>query len=188
MDSTQEIIIRKALAAGVALIPAAGFVIPAPLYCNDIPEFWATLDNSNDTQNQIELTPIAATWIYPLKFVDDFTSGKPDSPLVLFSYEMYLFRQYGLEREDESDTPDIFEATVLKQHQLFIKAWLDIKASLQGNRNIAGLDPDVFATAKTTSIVQTENIQNMAVCQFVPGAVGFAIKLRETVEIKLKAC
>jgi hypothetical protein len=184
-----ELIIRKALADTLASIPELVFIIPSPLYCNDIPEFWATLDGENtDTKDEIETQTIAAAWLYPLQFVDDFSSGGIDSPLVRLTYEIYQFRQYGLEREDENENPDIFNSQVLKQHNLFVAGWLGIKAALQGNRNIAGVDPDVFATAKTTSVVQQELIQNLSVCNFVPGAVGFGVKLLETVELKLRSC
>jgi hypothetical protein len=188
LEADQELILRQALASQLALIPECGFIIPAPLYCNGIAEFFATLDNSQDTKEEIELTPIAAAWLYPLTFLDDFTSGGLDSPLINFTYEIYLFRQYGLEREDETQPPEVFESMVLKQHNLFVKAWLDIKASFQGNRNIAGLDPSIFATARTTSLTQLGFIENLSRCQFVPGIVGFTVQLQETIQIKLVAC
>jgi hypothetical protein len=189
LTAEHELLVRKALAETLAGITELGYVIPSPLYCNDISEFWATLDGENtDTKDEIETQTIAATWLYPLQFVDDFTSGGNDSPLVRLTYEIYQFRQYGLEREDENQNPDIFNSQVLKQHNRFIAGWLGVKAAFQGNRNIASIDSEIFATAKTTSVVQLELIQNLAVCEFVPGIVGFAVKLQETIELKLRSC
>lgn len=188
ITAAQELSIRQALANTVGGIAAAGFVIPTPLYCNGVEDFWATLDSSVDTKCEIEQTPIAACWIYPLHFVDDFTSGGEDSPLINLTYEFYLFRQYGLEREDENDPPEIFNSQVLKAHNLFVEAWLETKSEFQGKRSIAGIDPAVFAKAQTTSIVQPELIQNLAVCEFVPGIVGYAVKMHETVKILLREC
>lgn len=187
MTAAEELQIRKALALTIAAIPEAGFVIPAPLYCNDSSDFFATLDNTKDTKDEIELTDIAACWLYPIRFVDDLSSSKPDSPLVKLSYEIYLFRQYGLERVDETATPDVFNSQMLKLHNLFIKAFLDIKSAFQGNRNI-GLNTAIFAINQTTSVYQDQFIDNKAVCKFVPGIIGFAATLSQTVKIKLVDC
>jgi len=187
-DDAAEIIVREAIAAQAALVADVGYVTPSPLYFTDRADFWATLAASNNTRDEIDAGIIAGLWIYPLQFVDDFSSGGIDSPLVNLTYEMYLFRQYALEREDEGATPDLFESECLKQHNLFVKGWLGLKSSFQGKRTIAGLDPDIFVTVKTTSLVQNEFIANQAPCEFVPGAVGFAVRLQCTVEIKTKAC
>lgn len=188
LEAAQELTIRQALATTIDAIDEAGFVIPAPLYCNGIEEFWGTLDGTAiNTKDEIEQGNVAACWIYPLQYSDDLTSSKPDSPLVNFTYEFYLFRQYGLEREDETATPEIFNSQVLKLHNKFVKAWLDIKTAFQGNRSL-GLDSGIFVQAITTSIVQPDFIQNQSQCEFVPGVVGFAVKLRETVRYKLVEC
>lgn len=186
-DLTTELVVRKAISDKIATIPEAGSVNPSPLYLNDAAEFWATFDNSKDTKDEIETNLVAACWVYPLSFTDDLSSSSPDSPLVFVDFEIYLFRQYGLQREDETDTPDIFNASRLVQHDKFISAWLDIKAEFQGLRNI-GLDPAIFAIGKTTSIVMTENIQNFTTCDFVPRIGGFLARMKETVQIKLLAC
>jgi hypothetical protein len=186
----QQLQILQALTNTVATVPEAGVPIPTPLYCNDISEFWGTFDGDNkDTQEEIETTLIAATWIYPVQPIDDLTSSKPDSPEVNLTYELYQFRQYGLEREDENEMPDVFNKQILKQHSLFTKGWIDLKAEFQGNRNIDGLDyTNIFAKAQTTSLVFPERIQNLAVCDFVPGIVGFAVRMQETVKFKLREC
>ncbi len=185
----EELAVRKALATAAGTVPNTGFVQPSPLYFTGIADFWATNDATQNTRDEIDMEPIAGLWIYPQQFTDDFTSGGVDSPLQNFGYELYLFRQYALDRGDESDTPDLMDAKCLAQHNLFAGAWLNLKAKFQGNRNLdAGLDSAVFATVKTKSLVQNEFIQNQAPCEFVPGAVGFAVRLQCTVMVKLKAC
>jgi len=188
LDRENELKCRKALADLIATVPEAGYVVPAARYSSGIEDFWAVADPTKDTRNELETSLIAATWVYPLIFSDDFTSGGHDSPLVRFSYEIYLFRQYGLEREDESETPIVFDSKVLKEHNDFIAAWLGIKEAFQREAVIAELDPAVFAERKTGPVVQIENIANQAVCEFVPGAVGYAVRLQETLRLKLREC
>lgn len=188
MDAAAELIVRKAIANQAGLVASVGYVTPSPLYFSESADWWATTDAAKNTRKEIDQEPIAGLWIYPLQFVDDFTSGGQDSPLVNVIYEFYLFRQYALDRGDESDTPELFESQCLVQHNKFVEAWLGLKESFQGNRNIAGLDPEVFVTVKTSSLVQNEFIANQAPCEFVPGAVGFAVRLQCTVKVKLKAC
>lgn len=188
LDAANELIIRKALATTAGAIAACGYIKPAPQYFSGIEDYYATTDGTKDTQIEIETQLVSALWIYPMLFTDDFTSGGQDSPLINLEYEFYLFRQYGLMRADESSTPDVFDAKVLYQHNQFITAWLALKESFQGNRNIAGLDPSVFVTAQTTSLIQIEDINNQAVCEFIPGLVGYAVRLRTSVNIKLLEC
>lgn len=188
LDRGEELIVRKALADIVATVPEAGYVIPSARYCSDTSDYWAASDPAKVTRDSIETALIGSTWIYPVNFIDDFTSGGHDSPLVKITYELYLFKQYGLMRDDESDTPDVFSSKVLKEHNDFVAAWLGIKSEFQRESTIAGLDPELFAERKTTPIVQIENIVNQAICEFVPRAVGFAVRLQETVKIKLREC
>lgn len=187
LDATQELIIRKSLATTLASVTEAGFIQPSPLYCNDVSEFWATLDASNDTKDEIDQTIIACTWLYPILFEDVADAGCMDKPLIRLTYEAYIFRQYGLAREDETDTPDVFNSKVLANHNLFIAAWLGIKNALQGRRtmDMAGIGLTGFSSAFTNSVVQADDIQNQEICQFVNGIVGFSVRLRETVELQV---
>lgn len=187
LDATQEIIIRESLAATLATVTDAGFIQPSPLYCNDVPGFWATLDDSKDTKDEIDQTIVAACWLYPVLFEDVADAGCLDKPLIRLTYEFYLFRQYGLTREDETATPDIFNSKVLVNHNLFISAWLGIKNALQGRRtmDMTGLGLTGFSSVHTNSIIQDGDIQNQEICQFVNGIVGFSVRLRETVELQV---
>lgn len=182
MDAATEILVRKHLAAIVATVPEAGYIKPAAQYFSGIEDFWATVDPTKDTQDEVEMSLIAGTWIYPVNFTDDATSGTCDGkPLMNFSYEFYLFVQYGLIRADESETPDVFDKKVLVQHNAFIAAWLGIKQEFQRKANIPGLTG--YAKAETGPVVQIEDIASQAVCEFIPGAVGYAVRLRETVSL-----
>lgn len=188
LDLTSELLIRKALATTAASVTECGYIKPTAQYFSNVESFWATTDGTKDTRNEIETSLVAATWIYPVNFLDDFTSGGIDSPLINLRYEFYIFRQYAQIRADETDTPDVFDAKVLDQHNKFVAAWLGIKEQLQGIRNIAGLDTNVFVTAQTTSAEQTEDITNQAICEFIPNLVGYAVRLRASVRLKLKDC
>ena len=188
LDATTELTIRQALAETAADISEAGYIKPAPQYFSGFREFWAVTDDTIDTQLEVEASLVAGTWIYPVSFADDFTSGGKDSPLVKLRYEFYLFRQYGQMRADESDTPDVFDRKVLAQHNAFIKAFLALKEEFQGDRSIAGIDGDTFVTAYTSSLVQAEPIANQAICEFIPDVVGFAVRLQTDVYLKLKEC
>lgn len=188
LTSANELIIRKALATTAGTVAEAGYIKPAAQYFSGIEEAWATFDQTKDSRDEIETSLIAATWIYPVNFLDDLTSGGLDSPLVNLRYEFYLFRQYGVIRADESATPDIFDSKVLVQHNDFIAGWLGLKEAFQGNRNIAGLDAEEFATVQTTSLVQIDDIANQVICEFIPGIVGYAVRLQTSVRIKLRDC
>jgi hypothetical protein len=187
LTSQHELIIRQALATSVDAIAEAGYVIPAPIFYNDRSDFWAG-NASKTTQNDIETSPIAGCWIYPLQPIDDTDQGSEHSPLVELTYEFYLFRSYAFTRADESLIPDDFGSKSLAAHNLFTKAWIDIKAAFQGKRNIAGLPDGMFAIARTTSLVFPQFIENRVPCQFIPGVVGFAVAMQETVELMEVEC
>jgi hypothetical protein len=182
LTADNELIVRKALADSIATVTEAGYVVPAPVFFNDRSDFWSTVDPKT-TRNDIETSAIAATWLYPLEIEDDPLEGSDHSPLVKLTYEFDLFRSYAYTRGDESETPDVFGSEVLDAHNKFTKAWIDIKAAFQGKRNIANLPPNVFAIARTTSLVFPEFIQNRVNCLFIPGVQGFAVKMQETVEL-----
>ncbi len=183
-----ELTIREALADTLETVTSIGKVIPAAHYFNGREDYWATVDVTKNTQKLIETTPIEACWIYPANFAD--TGGAADSPRISLSYEFYLFKQYGFERETESEIPsvDVFEEKVLKLHNAFIAAWLGIKGEFQRAASIAALSADDFAERKTNPVVQVEDIANQAICEFVPGVIGFAVRLRESVTLREVDC
>ena len=187
ITADNELLIRRAHADTIDAVTEAGYVIPAPVFFNDRADFWATVDPQT-TREDVETTAIAGCWIYPLGVEDDSEQGSDHSPLVRLTYEFYLFRSYAFARSDETETPDVFGSQVLAAHNLFTKAWIDIKAAFQGKRNIAGLPDGVFAVARTTSLVFPEFIENRVPCQFIPNVLGFAVRMQETAELMAVQC
>ncbi len=183
ITAANEKVVRKALAAIVETVPEAGYVIPSARYTSGREDYWASVDQTVDTKDEIETTLIAATWIYPVAFVDDFASGCFDAPLYNLTYEIYFFRQYGLMRADETAFPDVYDKKVLAQHNAFIAAWIGIKGAFQRRADIAGLSAD-FVESITQPVVQVEPLANQVICEFVPGVVGFAGRLQETVRLR----
>lgn len=189
LSAENELLIRKALAQTTAAVSEAGYILPAPLYFQGPGDFWATVDPKTDRKS-IETTPIAACWIYPFHPADDKGRelGSDHSPLVNLTYEFYLFRTYDYTRADETETPDAFNKTILDPHNRFTKAWLDIKGAFQGKRNIAGLPDGIFSVAQTTSMTFPNFIENRVQCAFVKKAIGFAIRMRQMVQILEVEC
>lgn len=184
LDATQELIIRKSLADTIATVSEVGFVQPSPLYCGDDEDFWATLNPTVNTKDEIDQTIIPCCWLYPISFEDVPDAGCLDKPLIRLTYEFYLFRQYGIQRvADRVVSIEIFDTELLAEHNTFVAAWLGIKNEFQGKRNLTGLTG--FTYAKTNSIVQVDDIQNQDVCQFVNGIVGFSVRLRETIDLQV---
>lgn len=187
MDIAAEEIVRKHLASRISNVAEAGEIRPAAQYFSSVEEYWATVKPSNDTRLEIDTDVVSAAWLYPINFTDDFTSGGADSPLMIFEYEIYLFRQYAAERADESEAPpDVFDTKVLRQHNAFIAAWVGLKQEFQRPTTIAGLSG--FVTAQTRPLTQIEDIANQAICEFIPGVIGYAVRLRASVRLKSEDC
>lgn len=188
LSKEEELNIRKVLAQKAGEISDLGFVRPSAQYFGGREDFWATVDPDKDTVNEVEMSLISATWIYPVNFVDDLTASSPDSPLIRLTYEFYHFTQYGAMREDESETPDVFSSKVLSQHASFISGWLGLKEAFQRKATIAELDPEEFVVRQTTPVIQIEDMGTQSICEFIPGVVGYDYRLRETVEVKFREC
>lgn len=166
---------------------SVGRIIPAPVYFAGKEDYWATIESvSYDTQDEIDTNHIKFCAFYPKGFVD--RDGPVDSPLVELTYEIYLFSQYDLERSDENISPDAFNKKMLKAHNEFVGAFLELKETFQGWRNMGILDDAVYAIQQTTSLVQNQFIENRAQCRFIPGVVGHQVILDEPVRLKLVAC
>lgn len=168
----------------MAAIPALGFIRPSAQYFTGREDFWATVDPTKDTVNEIEESLISATWIYPVNYQRETVANDECSPLIQIIYEFYHFTQYGAMRDDESETPDVYSRKVLRQHQNFIDGWLDLIEAYQRYETIAELDEDEFAVRRMTPIVQVEDAGTQVICEFIPGIVGYDFRLQETVEIR----
>lgn len=186
---TDEVTIRKFLAEDVIapVMPSGGRVIPAPIYFNDKEDYWATIEEVSYTaQPEIEKAHIMFCSLYMVNFVD--ISGPPDSPVFGLLYELYLFSQYDATRSDENVSPDAFNKKMLLKHNEFIACCLNLKEAFQGNRTIGVLDGATYTVRRTTSLVQSERVQNKIQTEFVPGVNGHLAKFQETVQLQLVAC
>lgn len=184
-----EVTIRKFLAEEVIapVMPTGGRVIPAPIYFNDKEDYWATIETvSFTTQPEIEKAHVMFCSLYFVNFVD--IEGPTDSPLFGMIYELYVFSQYDATRSDENVSPDEFNKRMLLKHNEFVACCLKLKEAFQGQRTIGALDAAVYATRRTTSLVQSERVQNKVQTEFVPGINGHLAKFQETVQLKLVAC
>ncbi len=186
-----EVTIRKFLAESIIapVMPSGGRVIPAPVYFEDKEDYWATIETvSYTTQPEIEKAHIMFCSLYMVNFVD--LGGPPDSPLFGLIYELYVFSQYDSTRSDENVSPDAFNKKMLLKHNEFIACCLNLKEAFQGNRNLGVLTSGAggYALQRTTSLVQSERVQNKVQTEFVPGITGHLAKFQETVQLQLTAC
>jgi hypothetical protein len=184
-----EVTVRKFLSENIIapVMPSGGRVIPAPVYFNDKEDYWATIESvSYTTQPTIEKAHIMFCCLYFVNFVD--IEGPPDSPLFGLLYELYVFSQYDSTRSDENVSPDAFNKKMLLKHNEFVACCLNLKEGFQGNRNISALSGGEYAIQRTTSLVQSERVQNKIQTEFVPGITGHLAKFQETVQLKLIAC
>lgn len=192
LSAEDELIIRRSLATDVGDVTEAGYVIPAPIFFSDRGDFWNMADPTKNTQVLIDTTQIAATWIYPLQPQDDPQEGSLHSPQLNLTYEFYIFRGYAFTRGDETIPQDDFGKKVLVEHNLFMKAVLEIRNKFLGKRNLAAFSPGAedsdWSVARTQNLVFPRFIANRENCQFIPQIQGFAITARETVQMMPVQC
>ena len=189
ITAEDELLIRRFLGIDKigSISISVGRIVPAPIYFVDIGDYWATIDSvSYETQFELEKTHIKFCSFYPKGFVD--LEGPADSPLVSLTYEICMFSQYDHERSDENISPDAFNKRMLKAHDEFVAAMLELKDVFQGNRSMGILDADRYAVQQTSSLVQTQFIENRADSIFVPGVTGHQALFDESVKLRLKAC
>lgn len=186
LSAEENLQIIKHLADKCAAVPECGFVLPAPIFFNDKEDFHAQIRSiALNTRKAIETAEIAFCSISFLRFEDEDTEASDTN----FSYEFYVFRQYGLERSDESVTPDAFLKRMLKSYQNFLAAILGLRAEFAGENPIPDLDEERFAEALTKSLVQDEFVsEGNTVCKYIPGVRGFAAELTGTIEITMREC
>ncbi len=187
--AADELLIRKFLCEDIIapVMPSGGRVIPAPIYFNDKEDYWATIETvSYATQPDIEKAHIMFCCLYFVNFVD--LAPPAHSPLVGALYELYLFSQYDATRSDENISPDAFNKKMLLKHNEFIACCLDLKEAFQGFRNTGLTLSANYIVNRTTSLVQSERVQNKIQTEFVPGVNGHLAKFQETVQLQLEPC
>lgn len=183
--------IRKAVADKVA---AAGLVcFPTGIHFNDAADYWATLNPSKDTTDEIELSPVAAVWIEYLRFEDlseraGAEASEDDSPITTRFYQLTVFRQSARIRVDETLNPDAFKKRLLKTE---IEIEADINALCTEFRGIQVLPalPDAeFSVRETNSLIQESFIESEVECAFVKNIVGSQARLLCPVKIQSRSC
>ncbi len=168
-----EIIVRKAAIDRLNTIANVGYVLPAPIYFVDKADFFNQISGLTlTTQKAIETQTVKFCAFYPLQFVE--------TEAVEIVYEVYLFAESSLEREDETSTPDGFLKQLLKNHSDFIAGWLGIRNEFENSQTIGGLDG--FSVNQFASISQAEFISHNELCEFVTDVRGYAAKM----ELKAK--
>lgn len=182
LTAEHEIIIRRAVATKMANVSDAGFIIPAPIFFVDKADFQAQINSlALDTQKELELASIAFCSISLFKFEDSPAEGCADQPLVRLTYNFYFFREFDLERADETETPDDFLKKTLKSYNSFVKAVLDARNEFLGLQSVPDL-PEGFEV-NTNSLTQAEFINELQTCRFIPNAKGHSVNLQLVVEI-----
>lgn len=184
-----ELDIRKYICESIIApaMPSQGRVIPAPIYFNDKEDYWATIETvSYTTQEELEKEHVMFCSIYFVNFVD--LAPPKHAPLTGLIYELHVFSQYDAERSDENVSADAFNKKMLLRHNEFVACCLNLKEAFQGDRSLGLFDAGVYATQKTTSLVQSERAQNRVPTEFVPGITGHLAKFQETVQLQTAAC
>lgn len=183
----QELTVREALATKIATaVSGSGFeVMPSPVLFGGLEDYWAVV-SPKTTQKAIETAPVKLITMTFLGFADDPVEQGACGPLVRFQYGLNIFRQYSYLRADQTAMPDAFDKKMLVSHTEFVAAVLNLKEAFQGNRNLAELTTDDFSIRRTTSLQQSEEIDDREVCVYVPGVVGHQVRLDETVELMLR--
>ena len=185
MTEAQELQVRAQLQAMVETAMVTGRVNGSPIYYENLQEYWRTLDNS-DTLDEVELSHVKLGVIRYSQFVDDPNSSD-HSPLTTHTYNLYLFSQYDVVREDESMTPDPIKQRQLKVYNDFIATIMRLKSAFQGTMTIPGLGTD-FAVKETAPLEVTEQVQERVECLYIPQVIGFSIGLNILARIELREC
>lgn len=188
ITEAEESLIRGKLVGDLETVAEIDRVIPAPVYFLDASEYWRSINlvSRPSTQVAIETSHISAWWVCFRGFVD--IGGKPHSPLTELTYEFYGFSQYDQLREDTNATADALARRMLKYHNDFISAILQVKGKYQGDINLGVLDTARFARQFTTPIVVEEFVTDRGPCEFIGGVEGHIIRLTESVNLQLKEC
>lgn len=181
LTAEDELVIRKELSVKVSQACPATQIIPAPIYFKEKADYFANIENLSNTQKLIETDQIDMCVISLLRFVDSENEGCPNEPLVRLTYNLYFFRSYDFEREDESLTPDVFLKQTLLSYNAFIKNILDARNEFLGLQAVPGL-PSGF-DVKTNSLIQDENISDLEECRFIPAENGHSVDISVTLEV-----
>lgn len=185
MTEAQELLLRERLQVQMQDALVTGRSLGSPVYFENIQDYWTTYEDY-DTQDEIELNNIKMAVLRFGSFTDD-PATPADSPLTTYNYSVYLFSQYDVMREDESDMPDPIKRRQLKVYNDFIATIMRFKTQFQGILPIPGLGSD-FTVKETMPVTVEERVQERVECLYIPRVVGFSIVLGLPTRIQLREC
>jgi len=174
----------------LSAISNIGRVIPGPLYFADKREFlttWAAQAALN-TQIGLETTAVDLVAFWLSGFSDD-PETPAHSPLTTLVYQIYVFKEYGLERKVEA-TEDVasLDRRQLKVYRDFVQVVLDMKAAYQGDINLGVHDPAIYVKSFSRPVENDTLFETQAECLLVPNVIGLAAQFSCEVALKLKEC
>jgi hypothetical protein len=164
LSSAQILTVIKALHDRVASATNVDFVFPTATRFSEKSDYWAFVDDNNDTQTEIETELINAVWISYLRFEDN--DREIDGAIKTISYEITVFTEATFERLDETATPDTFNAKVSKTDHEHDTTVFSLQGLFQGITPL-GLDTSIYPVNETDSLLQPESTQRLAPCAFI---------------------
>jgi len=188
--SSQNILdIAEAVSGQIALATNVDYAIPSPFLFRKKEDFFAALDDDQDTKTKIETTLLRAAWLRYLTFEDegdtDDNARDIEGPVRTLVYEITWFTESTFERLDQDDTPDDFNKQIRKTNHEHVTGIMSLCEQFQGVNSIPALAPSPFAVAETISLAQIDNTETDVECQFVPGVIGDQTKLECRIRVQL---
>lgn len=183
LTGENELSIRRALDAKLSNIDEIGYIIPSPISFNDKSDFFATVDASVNTQKEIETSGVAFCLFDLIKREDSPPEGCGDEPLVRLTYNFYFFRQYDLERVDQSETPDEFLKRNLISYNTFIGTIFSAFNEFQGIQNLTSDELPENFDVKTNRFMQDDYIVGRGKCRYFPRVSGHSVDLESVTQI-----
>jgi hypothetical protein len=159
--------------------------VPTPMVFNSKADM-RQIGLTDDTQTELETTPVYALWIDYLRFED--SDRESHSPVTTLFFDITVFHEGDWERIDETVPLDDFEKLVLKTKQDHVADIMGLVEEFRGLNPIAlGAD---FAVAEAISIAQPSPTQRDVPCRYIRDGrvIGSQTNLECAVRVQLVAC
>jgi len=175
----------EALATGVDNVSTIDHVMPSPILFTSKADFFATVNDDNDTKAEIETGLVRAAEIRYLNFelLDEEDARELEAPIVAVNFECTVFHERKLERLDETAPLDDFDKKVRKSNQEHITAVMGIVGEFQGSNPVPALTD--FPEAYTVTPVQDEGTEMNVECDFIQGVIGDQTKLGLQIRVQM---
>lgn len=177
----------EALATGVDLVSTIDWVLPSPIRFASKSDFYAAVNDDNNTRVEIETTLVRAAQIrfsdYEVMEDGQQTERERDDPTLAINFECTIFHERKLERLDETVPLDDFDKKIRKSNQEHITSVFGVLGEFQGLNTIPALSsfPDAF----TVTPIQLDATELDTECDFIAGLIGDQTKLQLTVRVQL---